>query len=255
MLLKLISCEVFFREISLFAAATPHTVDLELTEKGMHDRSDLLRQSIQSRIDAVEESGRAYDAVLLGFGLCGNALNGVRARGIPLVIPRAHDCCTIFLGSRTIFEERFKDAPSTPFSSAGYMERGGKFMREADGELIPGVSGSLEELIARYGEENGRYIHETLRAGSPGAGDTLYFIEVPELSHLGFAEKCRIQAGQAGMKMEILPGDSRLLRMLLDGEWDPREFLIVPPGRLIRGVYDWDEIMREDVPPSAPSRP
>jgi hypothetical protein len=244
--LKLISCEVFFREISLCAAVSPNTVDLELTEKGLHDKSDVLRASVQSRIDAVESGGRKYDAVLLGFGLCGNALNGISARSVPLVLPRAHDCCTLFLGSRAAFEERFRDRPSTPFSSAGYMERGGTFMREADAELAPGVSGSLEELIARYGEENGRYIHETLSGGRGAGNETLVFIDVPEMSCLGYAEKCRIQAEAAGMRMETVRGDMRLIRMLVDGEWDPREFLIAPPGSRIRGVYDWDEIVRAE---------
>jgi hypothetical protein len=249
MVFKLIACEVFFREISLCAAVSPHTIDMDLTDKGAHDKSDVLRESIQSRIDAAEKGGRAYDAVLLGFGLCGNAASGIYARSLPLVIPRAHDCCTVFLGSRKAFEDRFKDNPSLPFSSAGYMERGGKFMREADSELEPGGGGSLEELIARYGEENGRYIHETLGAGkSHGAGDRIVFIDVPELAHLGFAEKCRVQAEEAGMRMEVLRGDLRLIRMLLSGEWDPREFLIVAPGHRIRGVYDWDEIIRAEVP-------
>ncbi len=249
MVLKLIACEVFFRELSLCAAVSPHTVDVELTEKGAHDKSDVLRDLIQSKIDSTETSARAYDAVLLGYGLCGNAASGLHARSKPLVIPRAHDCCTVFLGSRKAFEDRFKDNPSLPFSSAGYMERGGKFMREADSELVPGGGGSLEELIARYGEDNGRYIHETLNPGkNHGAGDRLVFIDVPELSRLGYAEKCREQAEKAGMMMEIVSGDMRLLRMLLNAEWDPREFLIVPPGHRIRGVYDWDEIIRAEEP-------
>ena len=249
MIFKLIACEVFFREISLCAAVSPHTVDVELTEKGAHDKSDFLRDLIQSKIDAAEKSARAYDAVLLGYGLCGNAASGIHARSVPLVIPRAHDCCTVFLGSRKAFEDRFKDNPSLPFSSAGYMERGGKLMREADTGLVPGAGGSLEELIARYGEENGRYLHETLSPGrSHGAGDTLVFIDVPELAHLGYAEKCRLRAEEAGMKIEVMRGDTRLIRMLLSGEWDPREFLIVAPGQRIRGVYDWDEIIRAEEP-------
>jgi hypothetical protein len=247
MVFKLIACEVFFREISLCAAVSPHTVDVELTEKGAHDKSDVLRDLIQSKIDSAEKSTRSYDAVLLGYGLCGNAASGIRARSIPIVIPRAHDCCTVFLGSRKAFEDRFMENPSLPFSSAGYMERGGKFMREADSGLAPGTGGSLEELIARYGEENGRYIHETLNTGkNHGAGDVLVFIDVPELAHLGFAEKCRLQAEEAGMKMEVMRGDIRLIRMLLSGDWDPREFLIIPPGHRIRGVYDWDEIIQAE---------
>ena len=41
-----------------------------------------------------------YDAILLGYGLCGNGLAGVTARHTRLVLPRAHDCIGILMGSR-----------------------------------------------------------------------------------------------------------------------------------------------------------
>jgi hypothetical protein len=41
--LKVIACEVFFREVCLCAATSPHRIDLEFTDKGAHDKSDLLR--------------------------------------------------------------------------------------------------------------------------------------------------------------------------------------------------------------------
>src|SRR5690554_4940939 len=104
MLFKLIACEVFVREASLAMATSPHTVDVEFTEKAAHDNSEGLRQTIQQCIDATEASSRPYDAILLGFGLCGNGVVGLRSR-LPLIIPRAHDCCTLFLGSRASFKE------------------------------------------------------------------------------------------------------------------------------------------------------
>ncbi len=245
MVLKLIACEVFFREASLFAASSPHLIDAEFTEKGAHDKSETLRNRIQAAIDATGSGPRAYDAILLGYGLCGNGLLGIRARGVPLVIPRAHDCCTVFLGSRKAFERYFKDNPSLPFSSAGYMERGGKPIHEASALThVLGEGAGIEELIAKYGEENGRYIFETLGSRPAGKENAVVFIDVPELSHLGCAEKCRAQAEEAGMEFRLVPGDPRLIRMLLHGEWNDEEFLTVPPGHKIGGVYDWDKIVK-----------
>jgi hypothetical protein len=245
--LKLIACEVFFREASLFAASSPHLIDMEFTDKGAHDKSETLRKRIQAAIDAAEEGPRTYDAILLGYGLCGNGVLGLGAGSAPLVIPRAHDCCTIFLGSRKTFARYFKDNPSLPFSSAGYMERGGDPIHEATAlSHLLGEGAGLEELIKRYGEENGRYIFETLSAPPSGEDRAVMFIDVPELSHLGYAQKCRAQAEEAGMDFHLAPGDARLIRMLLFGEWDEGEFLIVPPGRKIGGVYDWDRIVRAE---------
>ncbi|MFI5369626.1 MAG: DUF1638 domain-containing protein, partial [Spirochaetia bacterium] len=120
MVLKLIACEVFYREVCLCVATSPHRVDLEFTEKNAHERSDFLRSLVQSKIDTAESGSVAYDAILLGFGLCGNGVLGAAAKKTPLVLPRAHDCCTLFLGSRRAFKEHFSDNPSLPFSSVGY---------------------------------------------------------------------------------------------------------------------------------------
>ncbi len=225
---------------------------MEFTEKGAHDKSDTLRSLIQDKVDAAERGPHPYDAILLGFGLCGNSVLGVKARSTRLVLPRAHDCCTIFLGSRKVFARHFKDNPSLPFSSTGYMERGGKAIHEATTlDFVPGVSKEYQDLVAQYGEENARYIYETLTASADsardGAGDNrVVFIDVPEFSHLGFAEKCRAQAEAAGKSFVVLPGDMGLLRRMLHGEWDPEEFLVIEAGEKIGGVYDWDRIVRAE---------
>ena len=241
--LKLISCNVFQREASWCVAHTPHIIDSEYTELGEHARSAGLRQIVQDKIDATEAPGKTYDAILLLFGLCGNATVGLKARRTQLVIPRAHDCCTILLGSRGKFVEHFGDAPSTPFSSVGYLERGDYFLRTTDDGTTGVVTGdAFENLVEKYGEEDARYIWAEMH---PDHGDNkAVFIDLPETSHLGYAAKFEAKAAAAGKQAVRLPGDIRLIANLLNGEWDPKEFLVVPPVAAIDGVYDWDEVIR-----------
>lgn len=246
MLLKLIACEVLTREVCRYVAESPHTVDLEFTPKGAHDDSNALRALIQSRIDEAEASPRQYDAILLGYGLCGNSTAGLCAHRTRLVIPRAHDCCTLFLGSREKFRQHFADAPSTPFSAAGYMERDGAYTRETSLSSTMGLYATLEEYIAQYGEENGRYIFETLYGSLQLAeGNRVVFIDTPETRHLGYLERCRQRAQQEGKELVVLEGSGRLLRKLVFGEWDD-EFLVVEPGQRTAAVYDWEEIIRAE---------
>lgn len=246
MLFKLIACEVLTREVCRYVADSPHTVDIEFTPKGAHDDSDHLRALIQSRIDEAESSSRQYEAILLGYGLCGNSTLNLTARKTRLVIPRAHDCCTLFLGSRQRFREHFADAPSTPFSAAGYMERDGAYTRESSLSSATGLYATLEEYVARYGEENGRYIFETLYGSMKAAeGKQMVFIDLPETRHLNYLERCRLLAQQEGKELVVLEGSGRLLRKLVFGEWD-EEFLVVEPGQRIAGVYDWEEVVRAE---------
>jgi hypothetical protein len=254
MLLKLISCNVFQREACWCVARSPHVVDVEFTELGAHVNANLLRQMIQSLIDAADASPRKYDAILLLFGLCGNATAGLRAGpNTKLVLPRAHDCCTILLGSKQAFERHFKDAPSTPFSSSGYVERGSYFMRTADDDDddTGGVRSTVAygdayaQLVAQYGEEDAKYIWDQMHPPAPpGTNERAVFINLPQTAHLDHAARFREKAQAAGKSVEQLEGDIRLIANLIDGRWDKADFLSVPPAHEIVGVYDWSEIVR-----------
>ncbi len=240
MKLKFICCEVFFREACLAMAASPHVIDPEFTPKGAHDSPDKLREQLQSIIDRTSEDG-TYDYILLGFGLCGNATLGLTARSIPLVIPRAHDCCTILLGSRRKFMEHFGDNLSAEWSSVGYAERGTNYLREADSGRLLGLDKSYRELVEQYGEENARYIWDTLYPATEN--NDLIFIEIPETAHLNFRQKFEEIASQQGQKLKVIQGDMRLVRALVNGDWNDEEFLVVPPGKSIRAVYDHEKIV------------
>jgi len=248
MLLKLIACNVFTREACLVVSESPHVVDLEFTELGEHVHSATLRTLLQSRIDTVDKAGKRYDAILLGFGLCGNATVGVQARSIPLVLPRAHDCCTVLLGSRQAFREHFKDSPSTPFSSAGYIERGNYYLRQEEGQSTIFDGDVFKAYVEQYGEENARYIMETMHPKQEGAEDRAVFIDIPETRHLDYEQRFREKAAEDGKTVTTLPGNLGLLRRLVAGTWEPAEFLVVQPGQTIQGVYDWDEIVRAGKP-------
>ncbi len=249
MLLKLIACEVFTREVCYCVAKTPHIIDVEFIEKGTHDKSDLLRKKIQSKIDATQKASKRYDAILLCYGLCGNATVNLLSRDTKIVIPRAHDCCTIFLGSKGKFKEYFAENPSLPFSSTGYIERGDSYVREASIDRFLGLDKSYEEYVKLYGEENAKYIIKMLKPCFKEQQDNkVVFIEIPETEHLGYANKCKAKAEAEGKRFVQLRGSIRLIKNLVFGKWNSDDFLIVKPYQQTIGVYDWEEIIKaEDV--------
>jgi hypothetical protein len=131
------------------------------------------------------------------------------------------------------------------------MERGGAWIHDASAIKVPGMDKKLEEYVALYGEENAKYIMETMTQSVETAitdtrDNRIVFVDVPELSHLGFAEKARAEAEAAGKQFVRLPGDMRLIRRLVDGDWDEEEFLVLEPGQTVGGVYDWDRIVKAE---------
>ena len=241
---RLIACNIFQREACACVARSPHVVDIDFLELGEHARPDHLRTLLQARIDAAAGCTRSYDAILLLFGLCGNAGVGLVARQTQLVLPRAHDCATILLGSRAAFKKEFGDNPSQGFSSNGYLDRGEYFLRQPEeGGGVAACGDAYAELVKQYGEENAKYVWETMHPERPG-DDRAVFIRIPGIDDAKHAERFRIQAEATGKHCEELTGSMRLIQALVNGRWDPEEFLVVPPGQQTVGVYDWDEVVR-----------
>jgi hypothetical protein len=233
MRLKLISCEVFTRELCDAAAHSVHQVDLEFLPKGLHDIGCTgMRERLQSAIDRVDTS--LFDTIILGYGLCNNGIAGLRARGVPLVVPRAHDCMTLFFGSRERYEEHFRKHPGTYFLTTGWIERG-----EATGDLrqlsishANGMDLTYKELVEKYGEDNAQFLYDQL-CDQTKHYRRLTFITMglePDGSFLAEAQK---RAAEKGLEFATEQGDLRLIRALVGGPWRDDEFLTVHPGERI----------------------
>ncbi len=242
--LKLFACEIMFREFCSLVATSKNRVDPEFLPKGLHD---IGRQAMSSRIrqalDAVDET--EYDAILLGYALCSGGVVGLEARKIPLIVPRAHDCITLFLGDRKRYDEYFFANPCTYFKTSGWIERGENLTQAVPQVLCApspekqGAGMSLQAMIERYGEDNARYLWEQL-AGMPHYSK-MAFIETGIEPDDRYERTTRRQAEDRGWKFEKLKGDLSILRRLLDGPWD-EDFLVVPPGHRIEFSYDADII-------------
>jgi Protein of unknown function (DUF1638) len=245
--LKLIACNVFQREACWCLAKTPHLVDPVFVELGLHVNPAYLRERLQSLIDAEDAQDIRHDAVLLLYGLCGNAAVGLQARRTPLIIPRAHDCATLLLGSATRYQAVFGDNPSCPFSSIGYLERAMETYR-TEGGFLSGVGDTYEAYVERYGEDNAKYIWQTLhpvREDEPAL-----FIDLPETSSPDAIARARAKLEQegGGRGWKVEEGNIRMIQKLIEGDWDDAEYLTVPPFQTVQGVYDLKDVMVATAP-------
>jgi hypothetical protein len=228
---KLISCEVFYREMCSAVAHSPNQVDVEFVPRSLHDCAGPMRQTLQQMIDALDHT--RYDAILLGYGLCGTGIAGLIARKIPIVIPRAHDCITLFLGSKERYADYFQKNPGVYFLTTGWLERG---ENNVTVNQLP-LNYSYAKLVAKYGREKADYLSQEL-----GRYQTHYtqfsFIEMGLEPNDGFERKTLQEASRRGWKFEKIRGDMKLIRRLLDGDWAEQDFLVVSPGHRVIAQYD-----------------
>jgi len=234
MRLKLISCEVLFREMCDACARSPHRVDLEFLPKGLHDLGGRpMAAKVQEAVDRTPEG--VYDAILLGYGLCGNGLDGLAARHTPVVLPRAHDCIALLMGSRERYQAYFEGNPGTYYRSTGWLERG-KGLQQLTHNTI-GMDESLEALIRKYGEDNGRYLYQELTRYQ-SQYSKLTFLETGLEPDEKFVAEAAAEAADKGWSFERLAGDLAWLRRLVQGEWTETEFVIARPGQHIAASFD-----------------
>lgn len=236
MWLKCVTCEVLSRPVYYYAAFSSHVIDVELVAKGLHQQPDFLRNHLQNIIDQAET--KQYDAILFSYGLCGKATSDLVARSKPLVIPRAHDCITLFLGSRSRYMEEFTNYPGTYWYAQDYIERD-------DGTGItlstgPGMNVNSEtqykEYVSKYGKDNADYLMDVI-----GAWQQHYQRAVYIDMNIGNGRQVELKAEEEatgrGWSFEKVEGSSILIKKLLEGEWDD-DYLIVQPGNITKMTTD-----------------
>ncbi len=245
MRLRLITCDILARPAYLCAARSPHVVDVTMLPRGLHAEPPDLRSRLQAAIDA---SPSGYDAIVLGYGLCGGATAGLQARAIPIVLPRAHDCITLFLGSRDRYRTETQDRDPTYWYVNDQLEREyGATTGSvgagigAGGDTDDGLDELRETYVEKYGEDNADYLMEVM-----GAWRSHYrragFIALGVTDESAAEATARAQAERRGWQFERVEGSLLLLRQLIDGDWSD-DVLVLRPGERLAMSYD-DDVVR-----------
>jgi hypothetical protein len=97
MRLKLICCEQFRVEMAAVISRSANLVEPEYLPRAPTPRGcQQMRHVLQVALDRVQNTP-SFQAILLAYGLGSSGVQGLRSRGIPLVLPRV-DHCSVLLG-------------------------------------------------------------------------------------------------------------------------------------------------------------
>jgi Protein of unknown function (DUF1638) len=141
----------------------------------------------------------------------------------------------MLMGGRQRYEEFFSTNSGVMYRSTGWLER------EKSVEQVyrdkSGVGYTLDELITRYGEENGRYLFEEFTRYQRSYKQ-LTFIETGLEPNSSFEQRARKEAEKKGWQFTKIAADLSMLDRLVGGEWSDDEFLVVKPGHRVIAKYD-----------------
>jgi uncharacterized protein DUF1638 len=242
MFLKVIACEIAARELQYTAARSKNVVDLELLAQGHHLMPVRGRSEIQRRIEAVPPG--MFDAIVLGYALCGGMLVGLKSVHTPVVIPRAHDCISFFLGSKDRYQRCFAERPGTYYFTSGWLECAGRGAQTGSWDALCSPANSradlqpaYEQWVKKYGKEQADYLLKEL-SGWAEMYSHGCLIDFDFLKHLNLPEWVQDICSRKTWTYERIPGDLALFEKMLNGPWAEEEFLTVNPGQSIAATFD-----------------
>lgn len=205
------ACATVIEEMQpLFPAGIKH----EVFDFGLHVNPEKLRATLQAAINGVSEE---IDTILLGYGMCSQAVIGIKSERCTLVAPRVDDCIAIFLGSRSAYTQQSKCEPGTYYLTKGWIEVGDTPFSEH------------ERMIERFGLARAERLLKIML----GNYKRLALINTGQYELDRYREYAQTTAERFGLRYEEIEGSTAMIRKMIFGPWDD-EFVVVKPGEAIR---------------------
>lgn len=207
----IIGCETVINELR---SLLPKETSCRVMEPGLHMNPQRLQAAVQ---DAIDQADGQAEAIVLAYGLCSNAVIGIHAQESTLIVPRAHDCIAMMLGSQSAYKRELRKAPGTYFLSKGWIDAGITLVEES------------RDIEKRYGKSRA----EWLRKKMFGHYTRLAFIDMGHKDQQPYRDFARQAALEFELTYEEIQGTTKLLKQLIRGPWD-NSFICAEPGRVIR---------------------
>jgi hypothetical protein len=199
--------------------------DVVYMDYGLHRVPSKMTWTLQDALNSIQQPS----LVVLGYGLCGNGLRGIKSGQHTLLVPRVDDCIALLLGSRRAYIREFEAVPGTYYLSKGWLESGSHPLLE------------YQEYVPKYGEEQAGWImdqqyqhYERLVLVAHSQAD----LDAYRTQALEVASFC----ARWDMRYEEILGSDGYIRRLVELLSDVAEqglaglngagadFLVVPPG-------------------------
>ncbi|MBN1630010.1 MAG: DUF1638 domain-containing protein [Thermoleophilia bacterium] len=240
----ILACEMIEDEVRLALEALDHDdrPPVVWVESGLHDRPERLRDALAAILKVVDEGARTgttvrvpsvrpgrgpgaerrdevvvepVEEVLFALGFCGNALQGLTAGHVSLVVPRVDDCISLLLNRGCAREE-------IPRNARHYYLTRGWFTHES----------SLKEAFEQWAEQFGEERAASLRKTMFGGYERVNLIDTRAYDIGECLEQSKDIAAELELEHGIVAGSVQLLERLFKGERDS-EIVVIPPAEVI----------------------
>jgi hypothetical protein len=224
----IISCQVLQ---DLLERLLPEDLQGEVTfmDYGLHRVPSKMTLTLQEELDSIPKPS----LVVLGYGLCGNGLKGLKSGKHTLLVPRVDDCIALLLGSYQAYMDEFQSVPGTYYLSKGWLQSGSHPLKE------------YNEYVPRYGAEQAMWLMDQqyqhyervvlvahskadLETYRPQAQEVAAFCQRWDMRY----EELQGSEGYVQRLVDLVSNATRQGKIALDGA--EADFLVIPPGEQVR---------------------
>lgn len=208
----MIACTTLQTEIEHVMSAHGITRRVIWLENQLHIVPAKLKTELQRTLDEVRDA----DRVLLGYGNCGNVVQGLTSGDFELIVPRLDDCVSLVLGSQ-FYRQWYSHEYKAFYLTDGWIKGNSTISREYD------------SMYEEYGEEEANEVMAMMYTHY----DTMAYLDT------GLYDVDRLMGDTQrlceviGVKQVVEPATLAYVEQLVCGPWPEDLFVRVGPGETI----------------------
>jgi Protein of unknown function (DUF1638) len=210
-----IACKVMEPEIASLTQDMDYIRPIYMASS-LHHTPDTMPERIGEQIHAAASYA---SQIVLGYGLCSNGVVGLKAPQQGLIIPRVHDCISLFLGSGDLYQELFNKRPGTYYLTPGWIAERSDPLGYLEDSYVPKMGRERAEWGLK--EELKHYTHITL-------------INTDAADMAPLRKIAQENADFLDMAYEEVPGSSSYFSKILFGPYTDADFVCLEPGAVMQ---------------------
>lgn len=239
MRIAIIACQIFTRELSYVIAHSDNIVFSVFLPQQYHNTPEKLNIALQQEIDKIEDFNYEHEgdrpaAIVLGYGLCSNAVLNLKSKFVPLIIPRTDDCIALFLSSQKRYQNLFNEYSGTYWYTPSWIEQTQMPSQDRYEKLY-------SEYLEKYGEDNAQFLleyeHDWIKNYKHCA-----FISSPIIDNKPFVDFTKKCATELNWNFLEFTSSLEYFEKIVNGPWDDEHFLVAQPNNPIVASFDDSKI-------------
>ncbi len=210
----IIACKSIKPELELLKNSSSN-VKTKYLPQNLHRTPHKLKKILQETINKVDPNS---EKVILGFGLCSNAIVDIIAPQQGLYVPLVHDCIAFYLGSREKYKKLFKKYPGTYYLTKSWISSGKDPLGLVENEYTQRVGKKLAKETMEEEIKNYKYIS---------------FVNSTHDENSEYLGRAKENAEYFSKEFVNYKGNDDFFKKILFGPYDNKDFIYIKPGEKI----------------------